>query len=181
MNARHRILPLAVLTLLLATPALALVCSPPFQSWDCADAAYYDLHDGQPGEVVCGVDFTGWTLHVVEMTLTEPGWVGFQGISAVSGQPGFVQTTIMLMDDCGAGTCLDSATSGSIAELIVCLDAGTHTVVFASQTQDPNGFFNIGASCVSCEDAAGGGYFCDICQAVGNDALPFGELKSMFR
>jgi hypothetical protein len=50
----------------------------------CADQGYFDVLNGQPGEVICGVDYTGWTLHVVEVTVTEPGWIRFSGISAAA-------------------------------------------------------------------------------------------------
>lgn len=175
----------SILSLLLAAcvaaPASALVCSPPFQSWTCADNGYYDVLDGQPGEVLCGTDYTGWTIHVVEVTLTEPMLINFAGLSAVSGQ-GFVATEILLMDDCAAGTCAESAYSAaSMAELITCLDTGTYTFVVASQTQSPAGFMNIGLFCATCQEAVDAGYTCELCMAVGNEAVPFGELKARFR
>jgi len=60
------------------------------------------------------MDFTCWTLHVFEMTIATPGFYAFSGLSVYD--PGalpanIVDTTIMLMDACSAGTCIDSATS----------------------------------------------------------------------
>ena len=176
---------MGLLLLLVPATAAALDCTP-FQSWTCSSQGYYDYFAGQPGEVLCGMDFTGWTLHVVEVTIATPGFYAFSGLSAYD--PGafpanIVDTTIMLMDDCVAGTCIDSATSSSgTANLLVCLDAGTHLFVVASNTTDPDGFMNIGLNCtLTCEDAEAIEFPCVHCGTVGNETKAWGAVKERFR
>ncbi len=169
---------LAVLFLLPAT-AHALDCTP-FQSWTCSQAGFFDYMDGQPGEVVCGVDYTGWTLHVIELTTAQAGWVQFSGISAlISGT--HVTTVIMLMDDCAAGTCLASAQGPDVVDLGVCLEAGTHTFVVASQTAAPTSIMNLGAACLTCAQAQSYGIACPACDAVGDVGADWGSLKALYR
>jgi hypothetical protein len=142
---------LAALFLLPAT-AHALDCTP-FQSWTCSQAGFFDYMDGQPGEVVCGVDYTGWTLHVVELTTAQAGWVQFSGISAlISGA--HVTTVIMLMDDCAAGTCLASAQGPDVVDLGVCL---------------------------TCAQAQSYGIACPACDAVGDVGSAWGSIKTQYR
>lgn len=164
---------------LLPVTAHALDCTP-FQSWTCSQAGFFDYMDGQPGEVVCGVDYTGWTLHVVELTTAQAGWVQFSGISAlISGT--HVTTVIMLMDDCATGTCLASAQGPDVVDLGVCLEAGTHTFVVASQTDLPTSIMNIGAACLTCAQAQSYGIACPACDAVGDEGADWGSLKALYR
>lgn len=165
--------------LLLPVTASALDCTP-FQSWTCAQQGYFDVLDGVPGEVVCGVDYTGWTLHVVEVTVTQAGWIRFVGTSASSSMVN-VATALMLMDDCAAGTCLSSTQSSGLAELDVCLDVGTHTFVVASNTTAPGAFMNIGISCQTCAQALTFGFPCPYCDPVGDAGAAWGSLKAQYR
>ncbi len=173
------IITVLALALLLPATAPALDCLP-FQSFDCANGNYYDVLDGQPGEVVCGVDYTGWTLHTIEVTVTTPGWYTFIAISAAASW-NVVPSAVMLMDDCGAGTCLDSVTAPDQAQLEMCLDTGTHTLVVASDTTAPTAFMNIGLFCHTCEDAVAYGFECVHCGTVSAEDLRWGEIKSRFR
>lgn len=174
-----RRLPLpALLLLLLPTSALALDCTP-FLSWNCSNQGYFDVLDGQPGEVICGVDYTGWTLHTVEVTVTEPGFYRFSGISGAS-SGNTVDTAIILMDDCGAGTCVDSAQGGGQVDLDTCLDAGTYTFVVASNTTASTGFMNIGLLCPSCVDVIAAGIECVYCEPVGSENESWGSVKGHF-
>jgi hypothetical protein len=110
-----------LLLLLVPASALALDCTPDF-NWTCTTNGFFNYLSGQPGEVICGVDHTGWTLNVVSVTLTTGGWVHFAA-AAASGGPGTgVANAIYLMDDCGTGTCTDSAQSSGVADLVVCLE-----------------------------------------------------------
>ncbi len=170
---------LILLTLLmLPISAAALDCTP-FQSWTCTQQGYFDYLDGQPGEVLCGVDYTGWTLHVIEVTVTTPGWIRFTGISASSSGV-IVDTAIMLMDDCGALSCLDSVQGSHQTDLDTCLDVGVHTFVVASNTTAPTAFMNIGIVCLTCEDAVTYGFECVYCGTVGGEASPWGAVKALF-
>jgi len=164
--------------LLLPVSATALDCTP-FQTFSC-EQGYFDVLDGQPGEVVCGVDFTGWTLHVIEINVTQAGYMAFQGISA-SSAGNIVATTIMMFDDCGTDTCLDSATSpDGIASLELCLDVGTYKFLVASDTTAPGAFMNIGLSCFDCADVIQWGISCVYCDPVSNEPQSWGSLKSTF-
>ena len=170
-----------ILTVLLLLPAAAsaLDCTP-FQSWTCSQQSYFNVLNGEPGEVVCGVDYTGWTLHVVEATVAQPGWIRFVGVSAVS-SGAHVTTAIMLMDDCAAGTCLASTQDLDLAELDVCVDAGTHTFVVASHTTAPGAFMDISMACLTCAQAQAYGFPCPACEVVGNEGAVWGAVKSRFR
>jgi len=173
-----RTLILAALFLLPAS-AHALDCTP-FRSWTCGHASFFDYMDGQPGEVVCGVDYTGWTLHVVELTTAQAGWIQFSGISAlISGT--HVTTVIMLMDDCATGTCHASAQGPDMVDLGVCLEAGTHTFVVASQTAAPTSIMNIAAACLTCAQAQSYGIACPACDAVGDVGTAWGSIKTQYR
>ena len=165
--------------LLLPVTASALDCTP-FQSWTCTQQGYYNVLNGAPGEVLCGVDYTGWTFHVVEVTVTEPGWKHFAGISA-SASMSIVDTAIILMDDCNAGTCLGSTQALGMAELDVCLGLGTFTFVVASNTTAPTAFMNIGLLCPTCEDAVAYGFECSYCGTVSSEASSWGSLKARFQ
>lgn len=176
---RPLVILLLLAALLLPTSASALDCTP-FQSWTCANNGYYDLLDGQPGELLCGVDYTGWTFHVIDVTVTTPGWIRFSGISAAASWD-IVETAIILMDDCGAATCLESAQSMGMTDLDLCLNVGVHTFVVASNTTAPTAFMNTGIQCLSCEDANAYGFECVYCGSVGSDRAAWGELKSRFR
>lgn len=172
---------LAIALVLLALPAsaLALDCTP-FLSWDCATASYYDVLAGQPGEMLCGTDYTGWTFHAVEINVTTPGWYVMQGTSA-AGTWNVVETAFILMDDCGAATCIDSAVSMGVTTLDMCLDIGTHTVIVASNTTAPTAFMNIGMACPTCAEAQTYGFECVHCGTVSTEVGGWGELKAMFR
>lgn len=159
--------------------ASALDCTP-FQTWTCTQQGYFDLLDGIPGEVVCGVDYTGWTLHVVQVNVTTAGWVRFSGISA-SASMTIVPTAIMLMDDCAAGSCISSAQGTGMVDLDTCLDVGAHTFVVASNTTAPTAFMNIGISCQTCAQAETFGFVCPYCDAVGDDDASWGTVKSLYR
>jgi len=176
---------IGLLVILVPATAAALDCTP-FLNWTCSQQGYYDYFDGQPGEILCGMDFTGWTLHVVEVTIATPGVYAFSGLSAYDPgaiPPNVVDTTIMLMDDCGAGTCLDSATaSGGMATLLACLDAGPHLFAVASNTTDPDGFMNIGLNCaLTCEDAEAIEFPCVHCGTVDGETETWGAVKARFR
>jgi len=168
-----------LILMLLPVAASALDCTP-FQSWTCDQQGYYDYLDGVPGEIICGVDYTGWTLHVVDVTVTQAGFYVFGGISADAAWS-YVDTAIMLMDDCNAGTCLSSLQTDHMTELYTCLDAGTHTFVVASNTTVPTAFMNIGFGCYTCEDAEASGFECVHCGTVSDESSTWGSVKSMFK
>ncbi len=172
--------PLLLILALLLVPlsAAALDCTP-FQSWTCAQQGYYDVLNGQPGEVICGVDYTGWTLHVIEVTVTNPGWIAFRGISAASSW-NIVETAIILMDDCSAGTCTNSVQGMGLMQLDVCLDVGTYSFVVASNTTASTAFMNIDLQCLTCEDAVAYGLGCSLCQTVDNEDEAWGSVKARF-
>lgn len=165
--------------LCLSAPAAAIDCTP-FQSWTCSQQGYYNYLNGIPGEVVCGVDYTGWTLHVVDVAVTQAGWVQFSATTGV-GFGTTVTTAVMLMDDCAAGTCVSSAQGNGVTDLGVCLDVGTHTFVVASQTTAPNAIVNMGVACLTCAQAESYGLVCPYCGAVGNDGAAWGSLKLQYR
>jgi hypothetical protein len=121
-----------ILILILLPLAVSALDCTPFQSWTCDQQGYYDYLDGVPSETLCGVDYTGWTLHVVEVTVTQAGFYVFSGTSASSSWV-YVDTAIMLMDDCNAGTCISSLQTDSVTHLYTCLDVGTHIFVFQNQ------------------------------------------------
>jgi hypothetical protein len=165
----------------LASPALALDCTP-FQTFDCANPSYYGTINGQPGEVLCGMDFTGWTLHVIEVTVTT---AGVYAVSATggTGQFGvFLEAAILQMDDCGAGTCLDSAmvTTGA-AQLTLCLDAGAYTFVAAVHGTAPTDIISTGMQCITCADALQGGFSCSYCDPIGANNPNWSSLKGRFQ
>lgn len=165
--------------LLVPAAAAALDCTP-FQTFDCVNNGYYDYMNGQPGEVVCGVDYTGWTLHVIDLDITDPGFYGFSGVSAASSF-NIVNTALILMDDCGAGTCLDSVQSSGMAQMTMCLDAGVHKIVVASNTTAATAVLNVGLSCFTCQDAIDYGYECVYCGSVATEQGDWGTIKSRFR
>jgi len=85
-----RVLALLGLLVLTAPSALALDCTP-FHVSTGPDQGYLDTFantPGQPGEVVCGHDFTGWTLFVIEFTVNSPG-IGYLTALAQNGFTGF--------------------------------------------------------------------------------------------
>lgn len=177
------LLPVALLlTLLLPAASLALDCTP-FQTWTCASNGYYNYLTGQPGEVLCGVDYTGWTLTVVNVTMTTGGWVDFAATAGLGpGSP--VATDVMLMDDCAAGTCLAvERSSGGVTQLDVCLDVGTHTFVVATQTTAPGAAINMGLMCLTCAQAETLGLTgCPACGgAVPGESESWGSLKARFK
>ncbi|MBU2499988.1 hypothetical protein KJ682_01530 [bacterium] len=175
---RH-LLTTLVLSLLCAGSSSALDCTP-FLTFTCANNGYFDVLDGQPGELLCGVDYTGWTFHVIDVTVTTPGWYRFAAVSASSSM-NIVPSAVILMDDCGAGTCLASVENSDMAELDMCLDVGTHQVVVASDTTAPTAFMNIGLFCLTCAEAETYGFECSFCGTVGSEAGTWGNLKSSFR
>lgn len=168
-----------VFSALFAGSAPALDCTP-FQTFTCANNGYFDVLDGQPGELLCGVDYTGWTFHVIDVAVTTPGWYRFVAISASSSW-NIVPSAVILMDDCGAGTCLASVQNTGTAELDMCLDVGTHQVVVASATTAPTAFMNIGLACLTCAEAETYGFECSFCGTVGSETGTWGYLKSIFR
>jgi hypothetical protein len=171
---------LIIATLLLfPVSASALDCNP-FLSWTCAQQGYFDVLAGQPGEVLCGVDYTGWTFSTVEVTVTQPGFYAFQGISAAASQV-IVDTAIILMDDCGAATCVSSEQSDGVTGLLVCLDVGTHTFVVASNTTASTAFMNIGFQCLTCAEALANEFDCPLCNTVKTETNTWGFMKMLFR
>jgi hypothetical protein len=171
------------LLLLLLVPAstLALDCTPDF-NWTCASNGFFDYLVGQPGEVICGVDYTGWTLNVVNVTVTTGGWVAMAAVSAASASPGtWVDSAIILMDDCGAGTCVTSTQSTGVTQLNVCVEPGVHTFIIASHTTAPGAVVNFSPACFTCEQADGNGFGpCAACGAVSTEPESWGSLKSRF-
>lgn len=180
MRRLHTLAPLALATLLLLPVTAAALDCTPFLNWTCGSPAYFDVLNGQPGEVVCGVDYTGWTLHVVNVTVAQAGWIRFVGASA-SASMAFVDTAIMLMGDCAAGTCLAGVQDTGLAELDVCLDVGTHKFLVASHTTAPGAFMNIGLSCQTCLQAEQFGFPCPYCNAVADEGTTWGSLKGTYR
>ena len=179
MRSLHIVAPLALATLLLLPVTAAALDCTPFLNWTCGSPAYFNVLNGQPGEVVCGVDYTGWTLHVVNVTVAQAGWIRFAGASA-SASMAYVDTAIMLMGDCAAGTCLASEQSPGLTELDVCLDVGTHTFLVASHTTAPGAFMNIGLACQTCLQAEQYGFPCPYCNAVADEGTTWGSLKARF-
>jgi hypothetical protein len=167
------------LALVLPAPASALDCTP-FQSWTCSQQGYFGYLNGIPGEVICGVDYTGWTLHVVAVTVAQAGWFQFSATTGV-GFGTTVATAVLLMDDCAAGTCVSSAQSTSVTDLGACLDVGTYTFVVASQTTAPTAVVNMGLACLTCAQAESYGLVCPYCGTVGNDSTVWGSLKLQYR
>lgn len=178
------IAPLALFALVLATPVLlpapaaALDCTP-FLNWTCGSPGYFNTLNGQPGEILCGVDYTGWTLHVIRVTAPQAGVYVLGGASA-SASMVFVDTAIMLMSDCSAGTCLASVQNSGVAQLNACLDVGVHTFVVASHTTAPGAFMNVSLSCLTCAQAETAGIACSYCNAVADEATSWGSLKARF-
>jgi hypothetical protein len=163
-----------------AAPAAALDCTP-MQSWDCTLHGYLNILTGQPGEVLCSVDYTGWTMNVVEVTITQGGWVNFTAGTS-TGVGSSAQTAIMLMDDCGAGTCVSSIQSDGLVHLLSCLEPGTYTYVVASDSTSPTAYLQMDITCVSCEQAETWGYpVCPACNPVGDEAANWGSLKAQFK
>lgn len=163
-----------------AAPAAALDCTP-MQSWTCSTHGYFAPLSGQPGEVLCGVNYTGWTLNVVEVTVTQGGWINFAATTP-TGFGASALTAIMLMDDCAAGTCVSSIQSSGVAQLDACLEPGTHTFVVASNSTAPTAYLQMDIVCVSCEQAGTWGYpACPACNPVGDEAASWGSLKARFK
>ena len=167
--------------LLLLTPltSSALDCTP-FQTWTCDQQGYFNYIDGVPGEVLCGVDYTGWTLHVVEVNITVPGFY------VVAGTPGIsfgvtADTAVMQMDDCSAGTCIASEQGSGVTMLYSCLDVGTHTFVVASDTTDPMAVVNMGLECMTCVEADMVEFECVHCGTVDDEESSWGSVKSQFK
>lgn len=179
-----RPLALAVIAVSLAAlapaSAAALSCSP-MQSWTCSTHGFFNVLAGQQGETVCGVDYTGWTLSVVDVTVAQGGWVRF--VATAGTGPGATLTTkIILMDDCGAGTCVSSAQSNSVTELDACLEAGTHTYIVATNSTAPNAVLNMDLVCLTCAQAESLGLTgCPACSPVGDEAASWGSLKAQFK
>lgn len=165
--------------LALSAPASALDCTP-FQSWTCSQQGYYNYVNGIPGEVICGVDYTGWTLHVVEVSVAQAGWVQFSATTGV-GFANIVTTAVILMDDCAAGTCVSSAQSNGVTDLGACLDVGTHTFVVASNTTAANAVLNMGIACLTCAQVDSYGLVCPYCGTVSDEGAAWGSLKLQYR
>lgn len=170
------------LLLLVPASALALDCTPDF-NWTCASNGFFDYLSGQPGEVICGVDYTGWTLNVVNVNVTTGGWMAMAAASASSVNPGTgVASAIILMDDCGAGTCVTSTQSTGVAQLNVCLEPGVHTFIIASHTTAPGAVVNFSPACITCAQAETYGLgLCAACGAVSTEPESWGSLKSRFK
>ncbi len=117
---------------------------------------------------------------MVEVTVAQPGFYIFAGISASSSW-NYVDTAIILMDDCNAGTCINSIQSDGGAELYTCLDVGTHTFVVASNTTVATAFMNISFDCYTCEDAEGSGFECIHCGTVGDESSTWSSVKARFQ
>lgn len=170
--------PLALL--LLPAVASALDCTPSL-NWTCASNGFFNTLSGQPGEVICGVDYTGWTLKVVNVTVTTGGWVDFAA-TAGTGPGAGVATAVILMDDCAAGTCLASEQSTGVTQLDVCLEPGTHTFVVAAHTTAPGAILNMGLMCLTCVQAETMGLTgCPACGgAVPGEDESWGSVKARF-
>jgi len=168
------------LAALAPSPAAALDCTPQF-NWTCSTHGFFNVLAGQQGGTVCGVDYTGWTLNVVNVTVAQGGWVRF--VATAGTGPGATLTTkIILMDDCGAGTCVDSAQSNGVTELDACLEAGSHTYVVATNSTAPNAALNMDLVCLTCAQAESLGLTgCPACSPVGDEAASWGSLKARFQ
>lgn len=171
---------LALAAAVAPAPAAALSCTP-MQSWTCLSHGFFNTLSGQPGEVVCGVDYTGWTLSVVNVTVTQGGWVRFvatagQGIST------HYTTKVILMDDCGAGTCVDSAQSNGLTELDSCLEAGTYTYIVATNSTAPAAVLQMDIICLTCAQGELLGLTgCAACNPVSDESSSWGSFKVRFK
>jgi len=170
---------IVLILILLPLTASALDCTP-FQSWTCDQHGYNDFMNGVPGEVICGVDYTGWTLHVVEVTVTQAGFYALSAIS-ISSAWNFVDTAVMLMDDCNAGTCISSHQTDHQTDLYTCLDVGTHTFVVASNTTAATAGIVIDFGCYTCDDAEFFGFECVHCGSVSNVNSTWGSVKAIYK
>lgn len=161
------------------SPAAAIDCTPQF-NWTCASNGYYNYLTGQQGGTVCGVDYTGWTLTVVNVTVTQGGWLRFVA-TAGTGPGATLVTKIILMDDCSGDTCVDSAQSNGVTELDSCLEVGSHTYVVATQSTAPNAAINMGLMCLTCAQAQTIGLTgCAACDPVSDEASSWGSFKARF-
>lgn len=173
-------LSMAAAAALTPAPAAALTCTPQF-NWSCTTHGFFNYLAGQPGEVLCGTDYTGWTFTVVNVTVAQGGWLRFVA-TAGTGPGASLTTAVILMDDCGAGTCVDSAQSSSVTELDACLEAGTHTYVVATNSTLPNAILQMDLVCITCEQADLLGLTgCPACSPVGDEAASWGSLKALFK
>ena len=174
----------AVAVLVIATlaprPAAALDCAPQF-NWNCATHGFFNYVTGQPGEVLCGTDYTGWTFTVVNVTMAQGGWVHFVATAGI-GINTQITAAIIQMGDCGAGTCIDSAQSGGVTEFDACLDTGAHTFIVATNSTAPNAILNMDLMCLTCAQAETMGLVgCPACGAVGDETSSWGSLKAQFK
>ena len=170
---------LALAAALAPAPVAALNCTPQF-NWNCTTHGYFNLLSGQPGEVLCGTDYTGWTFTVVNVTVTQGGWVRFLAIAG-EGISVHYTTKVILMDDCGAGTCVDSAQSNGITELDSCLEAGTHTYIVATNSTAPTAAIQMDLLCLTCEQAQTIGLTgCAACDPVSDESSSWGSFKARF-
>lgn len=172
-------LAMAAAAALAPAPAAALTCTPQF-NWTCTTHGFFNTLAGQPGGVLCGTDYTGWTFTVVNVTVAQGGWVRF--VATAGTGPGSPLTTkIILMDDCDAGTCADSAQSGGVTELDACLEAGTHTYVVATNSTSPGAALNMDLVCLTCAQAGELGLTgCAACDPVSDEASSWGSFKARF-
>lgn len=177
----RRVILATLLVLLLPAAALALDCTPS-ATWTCASNGFFNTWSGQPGEVICGVDYTGWTLKVVNVNVTTGGWVDFAATVA-TGPGASVATAVILMDNCAAGTCVASEQSTGVTQLDVCLEPGTHTFVVAAHTTAPNAIGNMGLMCLTCAQAETMGLTgCPACGGtVSTQEESWGSLKARFK
>lgn len=171
---------LALAAAVAPAPAAALDCTPQF-NWTCSTHGFFNALSGQQGGTVCGVDYTGWTLNVVNVTVAQGGWVRFLA-TAGTGPGATLVTKIILMDNCGAGTCVDSAQSNGVTELDACLEAGTHTYVVATNSTSPSAAINMDILCLTCAQAGTLGLTgCAACEPVSDEASSWGSFKVRFK
>ena len=154
---RPLLLPSLVLLCLLAAPSAAL---------DCSNSLADLVNDGTaefnqatvgavPGETVCGVDYSGWDFHVYQLELTTAAYEAFQ--VATQDQNGSFR--LIVLQNCDPMACLlDQAGGGAGPGTInaeLCLQAGTYTVIVASDQVPNSVVYNVGAAPFVYEDFCG--------------------------
>lgn len=163
----HRAVALLIALCVCCLPAMALAfdCTP-ISTLTNDGNAYAALIgvDAIPGEPVCAFDYTGWSFHVVEFSIPQPA---LQIVFSASNAGGAVMH-LLLFEQCNPAACLYTGTGSGVIEDLVCLDAGTYTMVQASPPGS-SGVYNMATASV------------DECTPVAAVAPSWGTLKSGYR
>lgn len=158
--------------------ALAFDCTP-IETRTCGAPDLVTTTDqgAVPGDVTCGSDYTGWDMKVYEVVVAEAGYVGFQALVQAPGG----QVAVLVYDDCAGGSCIASQQAPNLAEVLVCLEAGTYTMVVATNFAAPQPLL-VGNPCVTCTEIiqAGAEDLCPLCAPVDGEVHGWGSWKARF-